>query len=705
MEKLEKKANLKGNLNNNLNSNNNDIVLNNKNINKNNGNVKQVNTNNKNINANNKKVNNNKNSDIDKIKNNNTNNIQKKNTYNNIKNTHSNNSNVSNSNQGKTNKIKQTNNLNNNINKRNKMIQKENEDIVVSKNKSDTIKINNTKLDQETKVYNFKNEIKEQKNKIIQDNTNKNENVVIHENYREKNNLNKVNNNSEIIKEAQKIVKDANELEKEKNKNIKDKSNKQKKNKGLKFLLIIMIIALMLVIISTIFGVLNINNKKIIQGVYINNIDVSNLTKEEAVNKIENELNNNENNYITLNYDGITKKIYLSDIEGKFDVENAVEVAYNTARDNNLIHNNYKILQTYILKNNLDIAFSYNEELLQNQIDLISLDLPGVVMDSSYVIDGNNLIIKNSKDGIRIKKDEFTNSLINSFKTNDKTFEIPVEQCERKEVDIEAIHTEIYKEAKNATYTTNPYQIFKEENGLDFSITVDEAKNMLLEDKEEYVIPLKILKPKITVAKLDSAAFPNVLGTFTTTYGTGDVNRNANIALAAKSINSVVLMPGEVFSYNKLIGECSTRTGYKESTIYLNGELAKGVGGGICQVSTTLYNSVLRANLEIVKRRNHSLSVTYVPLGHDAMVSIGSQDFQFKNNRNYPIKVVATTGPGTITCKILGLKQDTEYDVKLYSRVISDTETKTKVETYKLLYLNGKEVSRTWLSTDTYKKH
>ena len=122
--------------------------------------------------------------------------------------------------------------------------------------------------------------------------------------------------------------------------------------------------------------------------------------------------------------------------------------------------------------------------------------------------------------------------------------------------------------------------------------------------------------------------------------------------------------------YNDLIGECSTRTGYKTSTIYLNGQLSTGVGGGICQVSTTLYNAVLRANLEIVQRRNHSLGVTYVPAGQDAMVNIGTSDFKFKNNREYPVKVVAFVGPGSVTCQIQGLKQPTEYEVKLESRTI-----------------------------------
>ena len=616
------------------------------------------------------------------------------------------------------------NNLNNNkINDNIKVNNTKLNNMKINNAKINNTIINNTKIDQETKIYNFKEELKNQRkniennsNKSVQGksqilnnsgiNSNLNNNLKVNNNSNIKNktnnNLNKSVNQTanKAIKEAQKIVNNANLKD-----NKENKTEKNKKRKGLIIFLIIIIIALFSIIISTVFALLNKNNTKIIQGVHINNINVSNLSKEEAITKLENELNNNENNYIIVNYKNISKKIYLNDINGKFDVKDAVNVAYKVGRDNTFIHNNYKILFTSFLKENLDITFTYDEELLQKQIDLISLELPGVATDSSYVIDGNNLVIKNSKDGIQIKKEEFTNNLVNSFKNEEKSFEISVEKCEKKEIDIELIHSEIYKPAKNATYTTEPYAIYKEENGLDFAITIEEAKQLLKEEKEEYIIPLKVLKPKITVSKLESAAFPNKLGSFTTYYSASDVNRNANIALAAKSITSVVLMQGEVFSYNNLIGECSTRTGYKESTIYLNGELAKGVGGGICQVSTTLYNAVLRANLEIVQRRNHSLSVTYVPLGHDAMVSIGSQDFQFKNNRDYPIRVVATTGPTSITCQIMGLAEEKEYDVKLYSRVISKTETKTKVETYKLLYLNGVEVSRTWLSTDTYKNH
>ena len=522
----------------------------------------------------------------------------------------------------------------------------------------------------------------------------KRENIPQYNNYQEKNVKKDYNNYQE--KNSEKNSKKNSEKNSEKNKETR---------KVLITVLILVFLILFIVIFSTVFSLININSNKIIKGVFINTIEVSNLSKNEAIEKLENELNNNEKNYIIINYKQYKKKLSLQDINGKFDINESVNKAYNLGREKDIVQNNYKILGSIIFKSNIDINFTYDEELLEKVINEIGVEIPEIALDSTYLIQGNKLIIKNGKDGIQIKKDEFIKSVIKSFTENKKEFEIQTEHCKKKEIDIEKIHSEIYKKPKNAYYTTNPYRIYKEEIGLDFDMSIEQAKKLLLEDKDEYEIQLKTINPQIKLSDLDSGAYPDLLSTFTTKYGTSDANRNTNIALAAKSINSVVLMPGETFSYNDLIGECSTKTGYKAATIYLNGELSTGIGGGICQVSTTLYNAVIRANLEIVERRNHSLGVTYVPSGQDAMVSIGTQDFKFKNNRDYPIKVVAYVGTGSITCQVYGLKQDTEYEVKLYSRTVSKTDTKYKVETYKLLYLNGVEISRTWLSTDTYKIH
>lgn len=619
---------------------------------------------------------------------------------------------------------------------------------VENKRKNNNVQIGqDTQISQETQIFQFVKEKNYMKNNI--EKTKDNSYKVVNEDKKnnEKNiekNIEKVEQkNNEIIHKKIEVIKKENNIEENssKNKIVEDKNkenntsnktdkvpnynNYQEKNKPqnynnyqeknmssnnstkkvLTVLLLLILVILVVIIFSIIFSLMNANNKNIIQGVYINNIDVSNLSENEAMEILEQKLNDNEKNYIIVKYNNYTRNIKLQDINGKFNIKDAVNNAYNIGKDKDIIQNNYKILSTMIFKNKIEANFTYDEELLQKMIDEISLEIPGMAINSSYIIDGHNLIIKNGTEGLKIQESTFTKDLIKAFSSDTKEFEIKTEQCNRKEIDIEKIYNEVYKKPINAYYTTNPHEIHKEETGVDFAITLQEAKNILSENKEEYIIPLKKIQPQIKVSDLDADAFPDLLSTFTTKYGTGDVNRNINIALAAKSINSVVLMPGETFSYNDLIGECSTKTGYKAATIYMNGELSTGIGGGICQVSTTLYNTVLRANLEIVERRNHSLGVTYVPSGQDAMVSIGTQDFKFKNNREYPIKVVAYVGTGSVTCQIYGLKQDTEYEVKLYSRTISKTDKKYKVETYKILCLNGAEVSRTWLSTDTYKYH
>lgn len=131
-----------------------------------------------------------------------------------------------------------------------------------------------------------------------------------------------------------------------------------------------------------------------------------------------------------------------------------------------------------------------------------------------------------------------------------------------------------------------------------------------------------------------------VIGKYTTRL-TADKNRNHNIALACKAINGRVVYPGKIFSFNETVGPRTKKKGYKPATIFVNGRKTTGTGGGVCQVSSTLYNAVLRAKLTVVERRRHSLPVKYVPAGKDAAVSYGKADFKFKNNRQNPIKIYA----------------------------------------------------------------
>jgi vancomycin resistance protein YoaR len=143
-----------------------------------------------------------------------------------------------------------------------------------------------------------------------------------------------------------------------------------------------------------------------------------------------------------------------------------------------------------------------------------------------------------------------------------------------------------------------------------------------------------------------------VLQKFTTEFSPDAANRNHNITLAAKAINGVAVRPGEVFSYNETVGPTSKARGYKLSQIFKNGRKLKGYGGGVCQVSSTLYNAVDAAGMQIVERHPHSRKVSYVPPGRDAATSYGSSDFKFKNTQPYPIVIEAATTASSVTVTI-----------------------------------------------------
>ena len=294
---------------------------------------------------------------------------------------------------------------------------------------------------------------------------------------------------------------------------------------------------------------------------------------------------------------------------------------------------------------------------------------------------------------------------ISNLTLKNRKLDIATSTQQPSEINIEQIYNEIYKEPVDAYYTQDPYAVYPSENGLDFAISLDEAKEMLEEDQSEYVIPLNILYPEVTTNMIGTEAFPDLLSTYSTRYSTRDADRTTNLQLAASKINGTVLMPGETFSYNQVVGARTIAAGYKEASIYVEGEVVDGLGGGICQITSTLYNAVLYANLEIVERSNHQFVPSYVTASRDATVVYGSIDFKFKNSRDYPIKLVCSVSNGVATFEIYGLRSDNEYEVEISSYITGSTADSTYSEAYRILKQNGQVVSTELLSKDTYKRH
>ena len=473
---------------------------------------------------------------------------------------------------------------------------------------------------------------------------------------------------------------------------------------GILLAVLVCIVLLSFIVFSFVIS----NDKNIFSGIYIKNVNVSNLSKEEAKDKINKYIQTSLPEEIILTHGDYEVALNTEELNISFDVDSAINTAYSLGRNGNFFTNGFDVLSTMINNKNVEPNIALDDEFLTNSLNDISSKLPDKMIESGFYIDGNNLIINKGSDGNVInvnKTKEKIKDEIKKLNVINNKIEIYVTPSIPSKLDIEKIYEEVHKEAIDASFTAEPLCVTPSENGIDFNISIEEAKAKLDESEKECVIPLKVVYPNITTNMIGTEAFPDTLSNFSTYYAASNVNRTTNLRLAANKINGTVLMPGETFSYNNVVGERTIAAGYKEAPIYVEGRVEDGLGGGICQITTTLYNAAVYANLEIIERTNHQFVPSYIGAGRDATVVYGAIDFKFKNNRNYPIKIICSVSGGVANFQILGLKTSEDYDVEVYSRITSQSANYTNSETYKTLKQNGNIVSQTLLSRDTYKRH
>jgi vancomycin resistance protein YoaR len=212
-------------------------------------------------------------------------------------------------------------------------------------------------------------------------------------------------------------------------------------------------------------------------------------------------------------------------------------------------------------------------------------------------------------------------------------------------------------------------QIIQEENGFVFDKDRLFKELQANKDLTKAKLNVKAVKASVTAEILKTQGVKELISSFTTNFDSSNAPRSSNIRLAAKYITGTILPPGAVFSFNEVVGQRTVEKGFREAGVYINGKVDTGIGGGICQVSTTLYNTVLLADLLVTERSNHSLTVPYVPLSRDAAVSWGSQDFKFTNNTENHILINTRTTGGTITFEFYSTKSNKR--VELISTTLS----------------------------------
>ena len=472
---------------------------------------------------------------------------------------------------------------------------------------------------------------------------------------------------------------------------------------------ILLAIVLGVCIAATITFYNNQQNSNVIQsGVFIKGINVSGLTKEEAIELVNTELSYQMNDHIELTYKNHNYYVEIEQIGAKFDIEASVNYAYNIAKTGDFLKDITQYINVLMTNINIEPVLIYDDEALTSYIETIEANLPDQLQQYGYYIEDDELIIVNGVNGAGIEYDDLKQLIIEAIQDisySRSYIQIPTYVKYPDPVNVEQIHSEVYRQVQDAYFTTEPYAVYPDVTGIDFDI--ENVKNIINENPgyEEYAIQLNYTEPQVTVNDLGKEAFPDLIGSYSTNYVTSNTDRTTNLRLAAEKIDGTVVMPGEIFSYNKVVGKRTIAAGYKEAAIYQDGEVTSGLGGGICQISTTLYNAAIEANMEIESRRNHMFVPSYSDPGKDATVVWGSTDFKFKNRRDYPIKIEASVSGGVARINIYGLRTEDEYDIFIDTKTIKNTNTTLVVESYRAYSRNGEIVKRDKLYTDTYKKY
>lgn len=510
--------------------------------------------------------------------------------------------------------------------------------------------------------------------------------------------------------------------------NFDDEKIKIKKN------VIIFIIAIIIVIVAIFVGI-SLSNKlnlNVYKGIKLENKDLSNMSETEVlayVKTVSQEINNRT---IKIEQDDkFLIDVDSSDFSMEVDEAKTVENIMKYGRSQNILKDDIDILVAMFKTKNIDIVYTYDEGKILGIIKEVKEIVIGKTIDDSYTLNETEykLVINKGKAGVSIDeailKDDIIKSLsdLKTDKLNIQT--IPTQP---NKLDVDVIYSKVVKEPKDA-YIDKSQSIPKfisHEAGLGFDKEALKTVIDNLTDNKSAEFKLDVTQPKIKLSDITWNLYEYQVSTYKTYFTTGDPNRVNNLKVALEILNGKVIMPGEVFSYNALVGSASAAQGFKEASAFVGGTIVKEVGGGICQTVSTLYNAALLADLEILQRKNHSLPVGYVPGSRDATVYYPSVDFKFKNTRNYPLKIVTTfNAGGNLTMSLYGTKEELESVVTISSKTLSYINYNTQYiqdsnlaegvqivdkqgtqgyisEAYKTTTKNGKEET-VFLSKDTYK--
>lgn len=507
-----------------------------------------------------------------------------------------------------------------------------------------------------------------------------------------------------------------------------EKSNKVKGFFTRKVKIRIAYITLIVVVLIGLLLKFTVYYDKLYHGISVNGIYVGGSTLQEATEILTDYYTNLPNTIITVACKDETIMVTGKEISAKFDVDKAAQIAFDYGREGNIFNRFINGLKYQMSDEDITYNINYDRLSFDSKIDKLINAIGKEVVQPSYSRVEDKLFVTTGITGVKVDESAVVAKVIDKFnKSQNALIVCEAEEVKPNPVNVSKIRNEIYTEAQDATYinTSGAFEVTSEKIGVDFELeNAEKIAKAVTEEGVQFSIDLIITVPQVTKEQILKDLFKVELASFTSYYKTSEIERTENVRLSASLVNGTILMPGQEFSYNTIVGERSIERGFQIAKVYQSGKVVDGLGGGICQTSSTLYNAVLEADLEVTERRNHSLPVSYVKLGRDATVVYGTTDFRFKNNQQTPIKIEAKASGGVLTIKIFGFEDDnktvalktetvqvrpfTETIIEDTTIPVGSTQILTKgsngyvVKTYKTVTVDGVTSEPKLISTDTY---
>lgn len=467
-----------------------------------------------------------------------------------------------------------------------------------------------------------------------------------------------------------------------------------------KVILISLCSVALVVLIGLIIGVVFLVGGGKDDGLILNNVTVAGvnlggMTQEEAVRVLRAATGNTftqEDMVIVL--PDTTLTLSPADTGAKLDVEAAAEAAYLYGRTGTRAEQQAAYEQSLTGAHHIALLpyMQLNTDYIKGVLEEYCKGVTSDFVQSSATLDGEmpelsgdkfdpeapcqTLQLNPGTPGRDLSLETLYNMVLDAYSFNNFRVELKEDGLSQTPdpLDLEALLEEYSTEPVDARLDPETMSIVPELYGYTFDL--EKARELLEAAKpgETVSIPMEYVEPQYTRESL----FADVLGACETKHTT-DENRNTNLRLACAAIDGMILFPGDIFDYNVVVGERTAEKGYKAAAAYSGGQTIKEIGGGICQVSSTLYLAALRADLEIVDRTEHSYISSYIPYGMDATVSWRGPEFRFRNNTDHAIRIDAEVSDGYVRVNLMSI-DDRDYYVEIEYQILAWEDYETVYE-------------------------